>query len=142
MRRDQRALKFAHVGAHIRGDEQRHVGRKLHLLVLGLLLQNGDLGFEIGRLNVGDQSPLKTRAQAVFNLGQFLRRTVGCDHDLLHALVQSIEGMEELFLRALFLRDELDVVDQQHVDGAEAIAEAGHAIVAQRGDHFVGEFFC
>ena len=135
----QRAFEFAHVGAHVRGDEQRHIGRQLHLLALRLLLQDGDLGFEIGRLNVGDQSPLKARAQPVFNLGQFLGRTVRSDHDLLHALVQRVEGVEELFLRALLLRDELNVVDQQHVDGAEAIAEAGHAIVAQRGDHLVGE---
>ncbi len=113
----------------------------VHLLALRLLLQNGDLGFEIGRLNVGDQSPLETRAQPVFNLGQLLGRTIGGDHDLLHALVQRVEGVEELLLRALLLRDELDVVDEQHIHGAEAIAEAGHAVVAQRGDHLVGELF-
>ncbi len=100
----QRALKLAHVGAHVRGDEQRHIRRQLHLLALRLLLQDGDLGFEIGRLNVGDQAPLEARAQPLFNLGKLLRRTIGGDHDLLHALVQRVEGVEELFLRALFLR--------------------------------------
>src|SRR5579863_5611417 len=68
-----------------------------------------------------------------------LGRTVAGDHDLLHRLVQRIEGMEELFLRALFLRQELDVVDQQHIHVAEFVAEAGHLVVAQRVDHFVGE---
>ena len=75
------------------------------VLALRLLLQDGDLGFEIGRLNVGDQSPLEAAAQAVFDLGQLLGRAVGGDDDLLHALVQRVEGVEELLLRALLLRE-------------------------------------
>jgi hypothetical protein len=33
--------------------------------------------------------------------------------------------VEELFLRALLAADELNVVDEQHVDGAVALAEGG-----------------
>ena len=121
---------------------KRHIRRQNHLFGLRLLLQNRDLRLQIRRLNVGDQSPLEARTQTIFNLRQFLRRTVRRNHDLPHAFMQRIECVEELFLRALFLRDELDVVDQQHVHGAEAIAEARHAIVAQRGDHLVGELLC
>ncbi len=113
----------------------------MHLLVLRLLLQDGDLGLQIGGLNVGDEAPLKTRAQTVFNLGQLLRRTIRSNHDLLHVLVQRVEGVEELLLRALFLRDELDVVNQQHIHGAKAVAEAGHAVVAQRGGQLVEKLF-
>ena len=40
-----------------------------------------------------------------------------------------------------FAGEELDVVDQQHVDVAELVAEAGHLVVAQRVDHLVGELF-
>jgi hypothetical protein len=68
-----------------------------------------------------------------------LGRTIGGDHDLLHALMQCIEGVKELFLGAFLLGDELNVVDEQDVDGAKTVAETGHAIVAQRGDHLVGE---
>ena len=35
--------------------------------------------------------------------------------------------------------EELDVVDEQHVDVAELVAEAGHLVVAQRVDHVVRE---
>ena len=49
--------------------------------------------------------------------------------------------MEELLLSALFLGNKLDVVDEQNVDGAELVAKAGHAIVADGVDHLVGEFF-
>ena len=47
--------------------------------------------------------------------------------------------MEELFLRALLARDELDVVDQQKVDGPVAGAELGGPVVADRVDELVGE---
>ena len=73
------------------------------------------------------------------NLRQLFGRTVAGDHDLLHGLVQRVEGVEELFLGAFLLRQELDVVDQQHVHVAELVAEAGHLVVAQRVDHLVGE---
>ncbi len=53
--------------------------------------------------------------------------------------MQGVEGVEELFLGALFLGKELNVVDQQHVHIAELVAEAGHLVVAQRVDHLVGE---
>ena len=42
----------------------------------------------------------------------------------------------------LFLRERTGCfVDEQHIDCAEAIAEAGHAVFAQRADHLVGELF-
>ena len=54
-------------------------------------------------------------------------------------LVQRVEGVEELLLRALLAGEELDVVDEQHVDVAELVAEAGHLVVADGVDHLVGE---
>ena len=74
------------------------------MLALRFFLQNRDLRFQIGRLNVGDQSPLEAIAQAIFNLRQLFRRPVAGDDNLLHAFVQRVEGMEELFLGALLLR--------------------------------------
>jgi hypothetical protein len=103
------------------------------------LLQDGDFGLEIGGLNVGDQSPLEAAAQAVFDLGELFGRAIAGDDDLLHRVVQGVEGVEELLLRALFAGKELDVVDEKNVDAAEFIAEAGHLVVAQRVDHVVGE---
>ena len=54
--------------------------------------------------------------------------------------MQRIEGVEELLLGALFLRQELNVVHQQHVHIAELIAEADHLVIAQRVDHLVSKF--
>ena len=73
------------------------------------------------------------------NFRQLFGRAVAGDHDLLHGLVQRVEGVEELFLGAFLLGQELDVVHQQHVHVAELVAEADHLVVAQRVDHLVGE---
>ncbi len=113
----------------------------LNALGLRFFLQDGDFRFEVGRLDVGDQAPLKTRAQALFNRRNFLRRAIGTDDDLPLQVVERVEGVKKFFLRAFLAGDELNVVHQQHVHRAEAVAETDHAVEAQRVDHFVGEFF-
>ena len=57
------------------------------MLTLGFFLQDRYLGLEIGWLNVRDQTPLKSAAQAVFEVGEFFGRSVAGDHDLLHAFM-------------------------------------------------------
>jgi hypothetical protein len=49
--------------------------------------------------------------------------------------------MEELLLDPFFALDELDVVDQQHIDIAVAALEGDLAVAAQRVDEVVGELF-
>ncbi len=70
---------------------------------------------------------------------ELLGRTVAGDDDLLVRVVQRVERVEELFLRLLLVLQELDVVDQQHVDVAVAPAEALGLAVANRVDEVVGE---
>ena len=49
------------------------------------------------------------------------------EHDLLVRVVKRVERVEELVLRAVLVRQELDVVDQQHVRrGPVARAEVLH----------------
>jgi hypothetical protein len=66
-------------------------------------------------------------------------RTVARDHDLLLGVVEGIEDVEELFLCPVLARDELDVVDEEHVDGAVLVTEGGQAIEADGVDHLVDE---
>ena len=135
----QRALQLAHVGAHVAGDKQRHLRRQHGLLLLGLLLQDGNLGLQVGWLDVHHQPPLKARTQPVFKVRQLLGRTVAGDDDLLIQLMQRVEGVKELLLRALLAAEELDVVDQQHIHRAIAVAKARHLVIAHRVDHVIGE---
>ena len=60
-------------------------------------------------------------------------------HDLLAGLVDGVEGVEELLLGPLALGDELDVVDQQHVDAAISVPEVLHLLLADGVDEVVGE---
>ena len=71
--------------------------------------------------------------------GNVFRRAVAREDDLLARLVEVVERVEELFLRALLARDELDVVDQEQVDRAIARAELRRAVEANRVDELVGE---
>ena len=59
-----------------------------------------------------------------------MRRAIAAQDDLLLRVVERVERVEELGLRAFLARDELDVVDQQHVDAAIAFAEIENAVVA------------
>ena len=52
-----------------------------------------------------------------------------------------VERVEELFLRALFSRDELDVVDEEHIDPPVPLAELLALLRADRVDELVGELF-
>jgi len=79
--------------------------------------------------------PLKPGPEPVFEGGQLAWRAVGGDDDLLIGVVQRVEGVEELtFLDALFAFDELDVIDEQHVDIAIAALEGDPAVVAQASE--------
>src|SRR5699024_786457 len=95
---DQRAFKLTNRSFKARGDEFQD--RSINGGAIGrrLLHQNGNTSFQIWRLNICNQSAFKAGSQPVFQSGQLLRRAVRGQNNLLISLVQSIEGMEELFL--------------------------------------------
>ena len=136
---NQRALELADVRRDDLGDERRHLVGHRNILALGLFPQNRFARFEIGRLNVGEQSPFESRAQARFERLNLLGRTIGRDDELAPGFVQRVEGVEELFLSRLLAGQKLNVVDQQHVDLTIAIAKLRRAIVLHRDDELVGE---
>ena len=59
---NQRTFEFANVGLNLGGDELEHLGAGGEPLGRRLLAQNRDAGFEVGRLNVGHQSPFEPAA--------------------------------------------------------------------------------
>ena len=68
-----------------------------------------------GELDLGDEAPGEAAAQPILDARQLRRELVGREHDLLVRLVERVERVEELVLRAVLVRQELDVVDEQHV---------------------------
>ena len=53
--------------------------------------------------------------------------------------MQRVERVEELFFGAVLAGQELDVVDEQHVDGSVFVPELAHASRGYGGDDLVGE---
>src|SRR5690606_14006839 len=111
-----------------------HVRRGGETVHRSLLAQDRDTRLEVGRLDVGDETPLEAVAEPVLERLEELGRTVGGQHDLLVGVVQCVEGVEELLLRLRLALEELDVIDQQYVDIAVAALEAVLAVVTDRVD--------
>ena len=74
----------------------------------------------VGRPDVGDQAGLEALAQPVLQRAHVARQAVGGEHELRAGAVERVEGVEELLLGARLALEELDVVDEQHVDVAVA----------------------
>ena len=111
----QRAFQFADVAAQMLGDEERHFLGHGHALGLGLAQQDRHPHFQLGRLDRHRQAGIEARDQAAVDARQFLRIGVAGDDDLLALRHHRLEGVEELFLRAVLAGEELDVVDQEQV---------------------------
>ena len=68
-----------------------------------------------------------------------MRRAVAADDDLLLRVVQRVEGVKELGLRAFLPGQELDVIHEQDVYAPIAFTEIQHPVVANGIDHLVHE---
>src|SRR5690606_36897745 len=82
----------------------------------GLTPEDGFAGFPVGSLYIHEKAPLEPADKSVFQAFQLAGRSVAGEDDLLAALVQGIEDMEELFLGAILAAQELDVVHEEDVD--------------------------
>ena len=102
-------------------------------------VDDGDTGLVVRRLDIRQQAPLEPGPQPVLQRLDLLGRPVGGEDDLLAALVQFVEGVEELLLGGLLPGDELHVVHRQHIGLAVLGMELLGGAVADGGDEFVGE---
>ena len=138
---DQSALEFADIAFDAAGDQFEDIIGYREAVHLRFLAEDGDPGFQFGGLDVGDQAPLEPGPEPVLQGGELFWRPIRRDHDLLVRVVEGVEGMEELFLDTFLALDELNVIDQQHVDISVAPFEGDFAVVTQGVDEIVGEFF-
>ena len=67
--------------------------------------------FQVWRLHRYRQAPAEARFQALLNTFYFLGVTVASEDHLLTALEQRVECVKELFLGAIFVGEELNVID-------------------------------
>src|SRR5690606_5682518 len=73
---DDRALELADARSAMLRDELEDLVVQDELVLVGLLPQDRDAGLEVGRLDVGDEPPLESRDQPLFEAGYLLRGPV------------------------------------------------------------------
>ncbi len=108
-------------------------------LELGLLLHDGHAGLEIGRLQVGHDSPGEPGDEPLLDRDHLVRGTITREHDLPVGIVERVERVEEFLLGALLARQELHVVQQQDVGRAIPTLELQRGGVLDGVDHLVHE---
>ena len=137
----QRAFQFAHVGAHVLGDEEGHVLGQLAPFGLRLVHQDRHAHFQLGRLDCHRQAGIETRHQALGDVGQTLGIGIAGHHDVAALGQQRLEGIEEFFLRLVLAGKELHVVDQQQVERVVARLEFVEGLALVGLDHVRHELF-
>ena len=135
----ERSFQLTDVGRDVARDEEGYLVVQWDALQIGLLLENGHPGLDVGRLDVRDEAPLEAVAQPLFEVRDVLRDLVGGEDDLAPQLVEGVERVEELLLRTFAAGEQLHVVEDQDVDPAEALLELPHTVVAKRPDQVVDE---
>lgn len=136
---DERTFEFTDVVRDAFGDEHQHVVWNVTLGDLGLLLKDGETCFDVGRLNVGDQAHLESTSQPIFERRDAVRRPIRGENDLTVRLMQGVEGVEELLLESFLAFDELNVIDEEHVDLSVSALELDGGVLANRIDELVQE---
>ena len=111
----------------------------MHVRGLRLADENRHAGLELGRLDRNRETPSEAGFQAFFEARHFFRITVRGDDDLLLPFEQRVERVKKLFLRAILVREELDVVDEQRIERAIRRLELVHLVVLKRDDHVTHE---
>ena len=95
--------------------------------VVGLGLDHGHAGLQVGGLDVCQQTALEPGLQTVGQGGDLLGRTVRGEDDLPVGLKQRLKGVEELFLQLYLAAQKLHIVHQQKVRLAVLGPEFGKA---------------
>src|ERR1035437_6790940 len=103
------------------------------------VMDQSHLAFVPHVLIVLQQSPFETRAQPLQQARYVLGRRIARNYDLFLMIVQLVEGVKELFLRALLVAQQLDIVDQQHVRLAITLVKLLHALRPDARNHVVHE---
>src|SRR5262249_50860237 len=132
-------FQLANVGANALRDEERDLFRQIHFAAGGLTHQDGYAGLELRRLDRHGEPPAETRFQPLLEAFDLLRIPVTRKDYLLLPLVKSVERMEELFLRAILVREKLNVVDQERIERAIRRFEFVDRVLPERLHHVADE---
>ncbi len=120
------AFQFTGVRLNLGCDVTDHITGHLHATERGLFLHDRHARFIAGHVDACNQSPVEARDQSFLELGDLVGGRVTGKNNLLVRLVKRVERMKELFLCTFAVSQEVNVIDDEHVDMAIAMAEIVH----------------
>lgn len=137
---DEGAFEFADVAFDVLGDVFDDGFGNLFGEFDGVASEDFASGDEVGGFDFDDHSADESIDERFGELSDHFGMGVGGHDDLFSDGVDVVEGVEEFFLSGLLVGEEMDVVDDEHVDASEFFSEG----VARSGfdgvDESVGEF--
>ena len=138
-----RAFEFATVLRQAHRQKVDDIARKRERRIGGALFaqtlfQHLETQLVVERDQLGDETALQTRPHPLVETLDLVRSPCRRDDDLLSAVEQRVDDVIEFLFRALALQ-ELEIVDQQHMDVAEALFECERIGRAQRLDELIAE---
>src|SRR5688500_13926186 len=103
----ERALELTNVRTNAFRDEERDFLRQRDTRALRLRHENRDARFDFRRLDGDREAPSETGLQPFLQAVDLFRIAVAGEDDVVLAFEQRVERVEELFLRAILVREEL-----------------------------------
>ena len=103
--------------------------------------ENRNTSLDLRGFDGDSQSPAKAGFEAFLEAVNLFRIAIAAEDYLLTGLEKGIEGVKKLFLRSLFSREELNIVNEEHVEGAVTSLEFPHRVALQRHNHIAHKAF-
>ena len=135
------AFELPDIGLELSGDVVGNLLGDIHVPQVSLFLHDSDPRIVAGRVDSSDKAAIEPADKALFEAGDVGGGAVGTEDDLPAVLVERVEGVEKFLLALLSLAEELDVVDYEHIDGAELVLETREVALFDCADEFIDEFF-
>ena len=136
----ERTLQLADVGELGLRQLIENVRPERDFALLALVAEDRRPGLVVRRTDIDDQAPGQPRDQPLIDVGDLVRRAVAGHHDLAAAPLQRVEQPQHLGLGLAPPGEELQVVDQQHVDVLVALRKTQRLPDRDRRVQLLDEF--
>ena len=137
----KRTLKLTDTWLNVCSNIILNIIRNIIAFGLRLLIKNGHLSLICRNLEVGSKSHLKSCTQTFSKSLHLLRRLIWWNNNLLIGIIKRIERMEEFLLRTFLTDNELNIIDQQHINITILITELliSHLLILQGFNQLIGK---
>jgi hypothetical protein len=119
----ERSLELAHIREFDPRELLDDAGAEVQPPLFALASENRNARLVVRRADVHDQPAREPRQQPLIDIGDLRWRPIARHHDLPAAALERGEQPEHLALRLPLTGQELDIIEDQEVDGVESLLE-------------------